>query len=90
MRYIWLRCDLETFRKRLKALEVKLTQESLILTEKQLQVLNKAEAEKESYVEIENLYPDYLGAHDTYYECQQDLPVDLHRYLYQDGPCQSL
>jgi transposase InsO family protein len=67
VRSIWLRHDLETFKKRLKALEAKAAQENLILTEEQLRVLEKAKTEKESFGEIESLHPGYLGAQDTYY-----------------------
>jgi transposase InsO family protein len=67
VRSIWLRHDLETFQKRLKALEAKMAQENLILTEEQLRALEKAKTEKESHGEIESLHPGYLGAQDTYY-----------------------
>jgi len=67
VRSIWLRHDLETFKKRLKALEVKAAQENLILTEEQVRALEKAKDEKESHGEIESLHPGYLGAQDTYY-----------------------
>ena len=67
VRSVWLRHDLETFRKRLKALETKVAQDNLILTEDQLRALEKAKTEKEAHGEIESLHPGYLGAQDTYY-----------------------
>jgi transposase InsO family protein len=67
VRSVWLRHDLETFRKRLKALEAKAAQEHLILTEEQLRALERAREEKEAHGEIETLHPGYLGTQDTYY-----------------------
>ena len=67
VRSVWQRHDLTTFKKRLKALETKMAQEQLILTDAQLQALERAREEKEAQGEIETEHPGYLGGQDTYY-----------------------
>lgn len=67
VRSVWLRHKLNSFKLRLKALEVKMAKENGILTESQLSALEKGKAHQEAHGEIESEHPGYLGAQDTYY-----------------------
>lgn len=67
VRSIWLRNDLENFKKRLKALEDKVATDGIILTESQVIALEKKKEDDIACGEIETAHPGYLGSQDTFY-----------------------
>ena len=68
VRSVWVRNDLQTFARGLKALEARLVQnQGMVLTEQQVRAMEKARQEKEAQGEIDTAHPGYLGAQDTYY-----------------------
>lgn len=67
VRSIWLRHDLANFKQRLKALEAEVAKEGLILTESQVQALERKKLDDEACGEIETAHPGYLGSQDTFY-----------------------
>jgi len=62
-----LRHDLANFKKRLKALEAKVAEDCIILTESQVQVLKRMKDDDIACGEIETVHPGYLGSQDTFY-----------------------
>lgn len=67
VRSIWLRHDLENFKKRLKALEAKVAQDGIELNDQQIAALERKHEDDVACGEIETAHPGYLGAQDTFY-----------------------
>ena len=67
VRSIWLRNGLASMKQRLSALERKSAEEGLILTESQVQALERKKQDDEACGEIESYHPGYLGSQDTFY-----------------------
>lgn len=67
VRSIWLRNDLGNFKQRLKALEAKVAEDGIILTESQVQALERKKLDDEACGEIDTAHPGYLGSQDTFY-----------------------
>ncbi len=66
VRSIWVRHGLENFKKRLKALEAKVANDGIMLSDAQVAALEKKKHDDEACGEIETAHPGYLGSQDTF------------------------
>jgi hypothetical protein len=67
VRSAWLRRDLESFKKRLSALEQHVVETGEVLTEAQVAALEKKQDDDMVHGEIETAHLGYLGSQDTFY-----------------------
>lgn len=67
VRLVWMRHDLENFKKRLRALEAKVRDEGIVLTDAQVAALERKQHDDVAAGEIETAHPGYLGSQDTFY-----------------------
>jgi len=67
VRSVWIRHDLENFKKRLRALEDKISSEGIVLSDSQIAALERKKQDDEACGEIETAHPGYLGSQDTFY-----------------------
>lgn len=67
VRSVWLRHNLENFKKRLKALEEKVQKDGIILSDAQVAALERKKEDDTACGEIETAHPGYLGSQDTFY-----------------------
>ena len=67
VRSVWLRHGLACFAHRLKALEHKVAEEGIVLTEAQVAALEKKQHDDQACGEIDTAHPGYLGSQDTFY-----------------------
>ena len=67
VRSIWLRHNLSSMKQRLTALEKMSADQGIVLTEAQVQALERKKQEDESCGGIESHHPGYLGSQDTFY-----------------------
>lgn len=87
VRSIWLRHDLENFKKRLKALEAKVARDGIVLTDEQIAALERKKHDDEACGEIETAHPGYLGSQDTFYVGNLKGVGRIYQQTYVDTYC---
>ena len=95
VRCIWLRNELSCFKDQLNALEKKVAEEGIVLTEAQVQALERKTHDDEASGEIETHHPRLSGI-TGHFLCRHDerrwshLSADFCRYLLQGGLREAL
>jgi hypothetical protein len=84
VRCIWLHHDLETMKKRQKALEAEVAQDGGVLTESPLVVFEKAKQDKEAHGEFDLLCRQHIEGR------RARLPADRDRHLPRGCPRQAI
>jgi transposase InsO family protein len=87
VRSIWLRNNLENFKKRLRALEAKVATEGIVLTDAQIVALERKKHDDEACGEIETAHPGYLGSQDTFYVGNLKGVGRIYQQTYVDTYC---
>ncbi len=67
VRSIWVRHNPENFKKRLAALEAKVAQEGIVLSDAQVAALEEKKHDDKDCGETDTAHPGYLGSQDTFY-----------------------
>jgi transposase len=95
VRCVWQRHDLTSMKHRLKALEARVAQDGILLTEAQIAALEKAKTDKEAHGEFESECPGYLRCPGHFLcrhlkGCWPRLSADGDRHLRQSRLRQAL
>jgi len=94
VRSVWLRQNLKSFKKRLSTLEKHVAETGKVLTETQVQALEKKQDDDVAHGEIETAHPGYPGSQDTFYTGTLKgvgrIYPDLRGYLFQVGSRQAI
>ena len=87
VRSVWLRHDLNNLKRRLKALEAKVAEDGIVLTESQVVALERKKHDDEACGEIDTQHPGYLGSQDTFYVGTLKGVGRIYQQTYVDTYC---
>ena len=95
VRSIWLRHKLENFKGRLSALEAKVANEGIVLSDEQIAALERKHEDDVACGEIETAHPGYLVCarhvlRRQSQRCGAHLPANVYRHLQQSRALQAV